>query len=183
MGCCYSSRKKSSGDDSNNDQSNNPNERTRLLDNDGGDGNGTFNGNDGGRDGGFNDRRRDTNPVMTQQKEQEILKGIVQRTADNLIDISAIRLLDRIQADMATERAEEYQKLLATLPPLKQDMIPPSKFKPLGISILLEKLNESSTEKEDEDRRVLAESLEMVKEAMQSFQVIDVGEIVVELRV
>ncbi|KAJ3249119.1 hypothetical protein HDU78_007081 [Chytriomyces hyalinus] len=50
--------------------------------------------------------------------EKEMLKRIVQRTAEGLIDISSVRLLDRIQQDHAAERSNEYKTVLSTVDPI-----------------------------------------------------------------
>ncbi|KAI9339380.1 hypothetical protein BDR26DRAFT_862335 [Obelidium mucronatum] len=48
-------------------------------------------------------------------REKEMLKRIVQRTAEGLIDISSVRLLDRIQQDHANERSNEYRNILTSV--------------------------------------------------------------------
>ncbi|KAI8826929.1 uncharacterized protein EV422DRAFT_511933 [Fimicolochytrium jonesii] len=60
-------------------------------------------------------------------EEEEELKRIVQRTADNLIDISATRILDPIPPDLAAERAAKYRSILAEIGPQLRPFLPASK--------------------------------------------------------
>ncbi|KAJ3190337.1 hypothetical protein HDU85_000633 [Gaertneriomyces sp. JEL0708] len=81
--------------------SNEPDERTRLLDGD------TY-----PVQPEFDIANHANSHSLNQLREQESLKRIVQKTADHLIDISAIRTLDRIQHELAVERAQEYDKIV-----------------------------------------------------------------------
>jgi len=73
-----------------------PNERTRLL-------NDTEN---------INDDDNQNFHLISQLREQEKLKQIVQKTAENLIDISNIRTLDQLQQQDVMERTREYQEII-----------------------------------------------------------------------
>eukprot|EP00842_Homolaphlyctis_polyrhiza_P003078 jgi/Hompol1/3771/HPOL_006733-RA len=59
-----------------------------------------------------NDETNDDDDTHGDGKAQEKLKTLVQRTAEKLIDISSIRMLDRLQHSYAAERADEYIKIL-----------------------------------------------------------------------
>ncbi|KAJ3086246.1 hypothetical protein HK102_013372, partial [Quaeritorhiza haematococci] len=54
--------------------------------------------------------------ALNQQREQESLRKIEKKTAENLIDISSVRMLDRLQYEHAMERASEYQIILQNIP-------------------------------------------------------------------
>ncbi|KAI8805059.1 hypothetical protein BJ742DRAFT_419476 [Cladochytrium replicatum] len=59
--------------------------------------------------------------TVKSHRDVEHLGRIVRKTADNLIDISAIRLLDKIQTDELTDRTKEFSDVLSTMqPPLQQ---------------------------------------------------------------
>jgi len=73
-----------------------PNERTRLL-------------ND---DENLNDDNNQNFHMISQLREQEKLNQIVQKTAENLIDISNIRTFDQLQQQDIIERAREYQEII-----------------------------------------------------------------------
>ncbi|KAJ3185633.1 hypothetical protein HDU87_000257 [Geranomyces variabilis] len=110
MGALSSCLRSSHASDGEGDLDHNPTERTRLLPSD------VF-------------RESIERPPQNQAelealRGQEVLKGIVQRTADNLIDISSMRMLDRIQPEHAVERASEYRSLLAAIGPQLLRFIP-----------------------------------------------------------
>jgi argonaute-like protein implicated in RNA metabolism and viral defense len=73
-----------------------PNERTRLLNN----------------DENLNEDSNQNFHMISQLREQEKLKQIVQKTAENLIDISNIRTFDRLQQQDIIERTREYQEII-----------------------------------------------------------------------
>jgi vacuolar-type H+-ATPase subunit I/STV1 len=72
-----------------------PNERTRLL-----------------NDENINDDNNQNFHLISQQREQEKLSQIVQKTAENLIDISNIRTVDQLQQQDIIERTKEYQEII-----------------------------------------------------------------------
>ncbi|OUM65941.1 hypothetical protein PIROE2DRAFT_59668 [Piromyces sp. E2] len=72
-----------------------PNERTRLL-----------------NDDNLNDDNNQNFHLISQQREQEKLNQIVQKTAENLIDISNIRTVDQLQQQDIIERTKEYQEII-----------------------------------------------------------------------
>ncbi|KAH9255017.1 small COPII coat GTPase [Batrachochytrium salamandrivorans] len=47
---------------------------------------------------------------------QEKLKSVVQTTAEHLMDISSIRMLDRLENNYAIQRSDQYMKALETAP-------------------------------------------------------------------
>ncbi|ORX48071.1 hypothetical protein BCR36DRAFT_329579 [Piromyces finnis] len=72
-----------------------PNERTRLL-----------------NDDNISEDNNQNFHLISQQREQEKLNQIVQKTAENLIDISNIRAMDQLQQQDIIERAREYQEII-----------------------------------------------------------------------
>ncbi|KAJ3416917.1 hypothetical protein HDV05_007975 [Chytridiales sp. JEL 0842] len=116
-----------------------------------------------------------------QQREQEVLKKIVQRTAENLIDISSIRLLDRIQHEHAVERAKEYRVLLQNAPELKKPIIENPPVSPIPFNKVLETLTRPP-KVSTADLQFAKHALEKIRDAMTEMKVVDVGEIVVPLR-
>ncbi|KAJ3057516.1 hypothetical protein HK097_004038 [Rhizophlyctis rosea] len=55
--------------------------------------------------------------AINQAREQEYLKRLVSRTAENLIDISSTREVDRILPEHVEEREREYSAILARIMP------------------------------------------------------------------
>jgi len=95
MGCCCS---KDEGDDGSK-----PNERSRLIP---GDGNSYV-------------EQRMTYPrydaAADRDRERESLQKIVQRTAENLIDISNAHVTERLQQQDVIDRANEYKDFISTI--------------------------------------------------------------------
>ncbi|KAJ3217649.1 hypothetical protein HDU67_007472 [Dinochytrium kinnereticum] len=118
------------------------------------------------------------NSVIKQQREQETLKKIVKTTAENLIDISSIRLLDKIQPEHAVERAKEYS-IISRMPELHT--VPSAvAFSPVPISSISEVLSKPGAVRED-DVRLTSDMLSQVRVALEEVKVNEVGEVVVPL--
>ncbi|KAI8839874.1 hypothetical protein BC829DRAFT_492770 [Chytridium lagenaria] len=154
MGCCASRKRESST------PSDEVNEQTSLL-----------------HSTGTNDPVEiipQNNTVITQQREQETLKKIVKTTAENLIDISSIRLLDKIQPEHAVERAKEYRHAWSQCTSLHRRIFP----RPL--SNITEALSKPGTV-QDDDIRQASDVLLQVRIALEEVKVQEVGEVVVAL--
>ncbi|RHZ54975.1 hypothetical protein Glove_421g8 [Diversispora epigaea] len=95
MGCCFSKE---------NDSSKSPNEGSRLLPGDG---------------TNYDTPRMIYPPPpdaeAEHEREQELLQIIVQRTAENLIDISNSQVIERLQQQDVIDRVNEYNELFNTI--------------------------------------------------------------------
>ncbi|KAI8909421.1 hypothetical protein DFJ77DRAFT_472435 [Powellomyces hirtus] len=122
---------------------------------------------------------------LEQLRTQEVLKGIVQRTADNLIDISSIRMLDRIQPEHAVERAAEYRSILAGVGPQLRQFIPSdttntlSNSPPDPNSRFSDLLAGGDISKEDPECEEMAEVIQRVQATLKEIKIDPVGDIVV----
>ncbi|KAI9095226.1 hypothetical protein DFS34DRAFT_627124 [Phlyctochytrium arcticum] len=130
--------------------------------------------------------------ALNEQREQEALKRIVQRTADNLIDISSIRMLDRIQPDHAVQRAQEYADILKDIQPQLAQCVKDydaAYEKSLGtlmprmpnLENVLYQLNRPLPSQEELDgyRAIMRK----MSAAMREFKVQPVGDLVVDMNV
>ncbi|KAI9354856.1 hypothetical protein DFJ73DRAFT_826592, partial [Zopfochytrium polystomum] len=143
--------------------------------------------------------------AYSEQKEQEKLRRLVQKTAEKLIDISSIRLLDRIQEDQAQERAGHYHAIIKDIPNL---VLPvrvgtPGAVAGLGttttgsssssgggggggatmpLEAIVEALAEPTRSLRREDVEFAADALAQVRAALATMEVQNAGEIVVALR-
>ncbi|TPX70627.1 hypothetical protein SpCBS45565_g01557 [Spizellomyces sp. 'palustris'] len=121
--------------------------------------------------------------ALSQLREQETLKRIVQRTADNLIDISSTRMLDRIQDEHAAQRAHEYSALVKECQPQLAKFTPKNTARIPSVEEAKDKiprlLATGTIKREDIDQ--ISEIMEQVKTAVLEMRVQQVGDIVVPM--
>lgn len=146
-----------------------PNERTRLLNNE-----------------NINDDNNQNFHLISQQREKEKLEQIVQKTAENLIDISNIRTFDQLQQQDIIERTREYQEIIVKCENQNNDVkervnkLPPisSNNKNFfdninGFSNLV------STSIKNEDRSQISNMVNEIQDSLNDIKVEDVGEFVI----
>ncbi|KAJ3272305.1 hypothetical protein HK104_004500 [Borealophlyctis nickersoniae] len=115
-------------------------------------------------------------------KEQEALKRIVARTAENLIDISSVRMLDKIQPEHAAQRASQYILLLETCEPeLSKILEEKLSHAPAPCSTdrarAIEQLSNAPARIEEKEQ--MGAWLGQVRNSMQDFKIEHLGDVVV----
>jgi len=146
-----------------------PNERTRLLNNE-----------------NINDDNNQNFHLISQQREKEKLDQIVQKTAENLIDISNIRTFDQLQQQDIIERTREYQEIIVKCENQNNDVkervnkLPPisSNNKNFfdninGFSNLV------STSIKNDDKSQISNMVNEIQDSINDIKVEDVGEFVI----
>ncbi|ORX65173.1 hypothetical protein BCR32DRAFT_250750 [Anaeromyces robustus] len=147
-----------------------PNERTRLLN----------------EDENLNDDNNQNFHMISQLREQEKLNQIVQKTAENLIDISNIRTFDQLQSQDIIERTREYQEIIVRCENQNNDLKEKINKLP-GISNNNKSFYDNvngfatiiNTSIKTEDKSQMSNIINEIQDSLNDIKIEDVGEFVI----